>query len=190
MRMLNGSSTPNTSLPTPQALDRSLPISATSARPSSTSTRHRADSSISRDCVNSVSPVEVEPVVSSVSATLTSDVVIKSTEMLWRARMPNTSAKKPRECSIFRLCSVSSVCLRRSASARNSGGFAVLLHTSVPPAFGSLLEPTNTGISLRTAGNNVAGCSTFAPKVAISAASSKAISSIRCAAGTTRGSVV
>lgn len=45
-------------------------------------------------------------------------------------------------------------------------------------------------ISLRTAGSNVAGCSTFAPKVAISAASANAISSMRFAAETTRGSVV
>ncbi len=67
---------------------------------------------------------------------------------------------------------------------------SVLLHTSVPPARGSLLEPTKTGISLRTAGSNVAGCSTFAPKVAISAASANAISSMRFAAETTRGSVV
>ena len=58
------------------------------------------------------------------------------------------------------------------------------------PAVGSLLEPTKTGMSLRTAGSSVAGCSTFAPKVAISAASSKAITSIRFAAETTRGSVV
>ncbi len=70
------------------AFDRSLPINATSARPSSTSTRHSAESSISRDCVSNVSPVEVEPVVSRVNATLTSDVVIKSTEILCRARMP------------------------------------------------------------------------------------------------------
>lgn len=89
--------------------DRSLPINATSARPSSTSTRHSAESSISRDCVSNVSPVEVEPVVSRVNATLTSDVVIKSTEILCRARMPKTSARKPRECSIFRLCKVSRV---------------------------------------------------------------------------------
>ncbi|MNV72658.1 hypothetical protein D3C71_1657640 [compost metagenome] len=128
--------------------------------------------------------------VSMVSATLTSEVVIKSTEILWRAKMLNTSARKPRACSMLRLCSVSRVCLRRSASARNSGGFSVVLHTRVPPADGSLLEPTNTGISLRTAGNRVAGCKTFAPKVAISAASSKAILSMRFAAGTTRGSVV
>ncbi len=47
----------------------------------------------------------------------------------------------------------------------------------------TILEPTKTGISLRTAGSNVAGCSTFAPKVAISAASANAISSMRFAAG-------
>lgn len=73
--------------------NRLLPISATSARPSSTSTRHNAESSISRDCVSNVSPVEVEPVVSRVNATLTSEVVMRSTEILCRARMPKTSAK-------------------------------------------------------------------------------------------------
>jgi hypothetical protein len=73
------------------------------------------------------------------------------------------------------------------AEQRRIFGF---LHTSVPPALGSLLEPTNTGISLRTAGSRVAGCSTLAPKVAISAASSKAMTSMRFAAGATRGSVV
>ena len=50
-------------------------------------------------------------------------------------QMPNTSAVKPRECSILWLCRVTSVCLRRRASARNSGGFSVFLQTSVPPAF-------------------------------------------------------
>jgi aspartokinase len=34
---------------------------------------------------------------------------IRSTEILCRARIPNTSARKPRECSICRLCRVSSV---------------------------------------------------------------------------------
>ncbi|MNE34998.1 hypothetical protein D3C80_1287400 [compost metagenome] len=145
---------------------------------------------MSREVVNRLPPVVVEPVVSMVNATLTSEVVIRSPEILCRARMLNTSARKPRACNMFRLCSVSRVCLRRKASARNSGGFSVVLHTSVPPAAGSLLEPTKTGMLLRTAGSRVAGCSTLAPKVAISAASSKAILSIRLAAGTTRGSVV
>ena len=190
MRILNGSRTPNTSLPTPQACDRLLPIIATNARSSSTSTRHSEESSVSREVVSRLPAVDVEPVVSRVRATLTSEVVIKSTEILWRARILNTSARKPRACNIFRLCKVSSVCLRRNAKARNRGGFSVSLQTNVPPAAGSLLEPTNTGISLRTAGNKVAGCSTLAPNVAISAASSKAILSIRFAAGTTRGSVV
>lgn len=49
--------------------------------------------------VSRVSPAEVEPVVSMVRATLTSEVVIKSTEMLWRARIPNTSARKPRSAA-------------------------------------------------------------------------------------------
>ena len=41
-----------------------------------------------------------------------------------------------------------------------------------------------------TAGNTVAGCSTFAPKYANSAASSKLMILMRCASGQIRGSVV
>src|SRR5471030_2093382 len=160
MRMLNGSSTPNTSLPTPQACDNLLPMIAISARFSSTSTRHSDDNSVSSDVVSRLSPDEVEPVVSSVNATLTSEVVIKSTEILCRARMLNTSARKPRECNMLWLCNVTSVCLRRNASARNSGGLSVVLQTKVPPADGSLLDPTNTGIPRRTAGSRVAWCNT------------------------------
>ena len=54
----------------------------------------------------------------------------------------------------------------RSYYARNSGVLSVWPRTQVPPAAGSLLEPTNTGMPLRSAGCRVAGCSTLAPKVA------------------------
>jgi hypothetical protein len=45
-------------------------------------------------------------------------------------------------------------------------------------------------MSRSTAGSNVAGCSTFAPKYANSAASSKLMVRIRCASAQIRGSVV
>lgn len=86
--------------------------------------------------------------VSMVSATLTFEVVIRSTEILWRARILNTSPRKPRAYS-YSGCAASIGFLRRSAGARNSGRYSVVLHPAgVPSAAGSLLEPTNTGISL------------------------------------------
>src|SRR5471030_3205330 len=116
---------------------------AISARFSSTSTRHSDDDSVSSDVVSRLSPDEVEPVVSSVNATLTSEVVIKSTEILCRARMLNTSARKPRECNMRCVCTVASVCLRRNDSERNSGGLSAVLQTKVPPEDGFLQDTTN-----------------------------------------------
>ena len=58
--------------------------------------------------VNSA-PEDAEPVLSNVNATLTSDVVIVSTEILCLAKMLNTFAKKPCACSILKLERVSKV---------------------------------------------------------------------------------
>ena len=156
---------------------------------SSTSTRHSDDSSVSSEVVSRLPPTEVAPVVSMVSAMLTSEVVIRSTEMLWRARMLNTSAETA--CvqhvqAVQRQQRLLAAQRQRAEQRRIFGGVA---HQR---AAGRriLARADKTGMSLRTAGNRVAGCRTLAPKVAISAASSKPILSMRLAAGTTRGSVV
>lgn len=136
-------------------------------------------SSSSNSADNISAPEEAEPVLSRVNATLTSEVVITSTEILCFAKIANTFAKKPCACSIERLERVSKIWLRRNAIARKVGRGCGSRVTQVPPCSGALLEPTYTGILLRTAGNKVAGCNTFAPNVAISAASLNAIVSMR-----------
>ncbi len=69
----------------------------------------------------------------------------------------------------------------------HGGAIAVIL----VPSFSALREfSTHTGMLFCIAGRMVAGCSTFAPKYASSAASSKLIVFTRSASGQMRGSVV
>ncbi len=62
------------------------------------------------------------------------------------------------------------------------------MRVPVPSGFREL--KMNTGMPFRTAGAIVLGCSTFAPKLASSAASSNRMCAMRRASGTTRGSAV
>ena len=77
---------------------------------------------------------------------------------IWRARIPNTSAsgkpKREQQHIEWHVGSAESG-LRRSASARNSGGFSVVCIPAYRPLW-FFAGATNTGISLRTAGR-VAG---------------------------------
>ena len=80
---------------------------------------------------------------------------------------------------------------RFTAIARKADGPCAATARMMVPASPGLCEfSTATGMSCSTAGSRVAGCSTFAPKQASSVASWKLISSIRCAFGQIRGSVV
>ena len=132
MRMLNGSSTPNTSLPTPQALTGHCQ----STRPAQTLFHfHPAgESSASAGIASNASPVEVEPVVSGLIPSLTwSDLP----EIL--CREDAKTARKPRECGIYSGCAKASrSVIDVSASAWNSGGFWFCCTPSVPPARESL----------------------------------------------------
>jgi hypothetical protein len=69
-----------------------------------------------------------------------------------------------------------------------SRGASNVMRVPFPAGFSEL--NTNTGIPRRTAGAIVFGCSTFAPKLASSAASSNRMCSISLASSTTRGSAV
>ena len=113
-----------------------------------------------------------------VKATLTSEVVIRSTEIPYLAKILKIFARKPQAPIMLGLCKVNRIWFFLKATALKVGLEAVSLRTHVPPFSGSFEEPTNTGMFLRTAGKIVAGCNTLAPKVAISAASEKVISGI------------
>ncbi|CSC34632.1 Uncharacterised protein [Vibrio cholerae] len=71
-----------------------LPIRAIRHRLYSTSTVHSSSNSARTASGNSGAPPEVS-VLSSVSDTLISDVVMRSTEILCLARISNTLARKP-----------------------------------------------------------------------------------------------
>lgn len=68
------------------------------------------ESLVSSVWVSRVLFVEVELVVFMVRVMFILEVVIKLIEMLWCVRILNILVRKLWECSIFRLCSVSSVC--------------------------------------------------------------------------------
>ena len=110
---------------------------------------------------------------SRVKDTEISDVVTKSTLSLCLAIIANTCCRKPCAYIILGVFTVTITCSLRRVIARYGGSCSQSRTIHVPPFSGSLLDPTNTLMSLRRAGSMVAGCSTLAPKVAISAASSK-----------------
>ena len=126
---------------------------------------------------------------SSVTETETSDVVTTSTEVRWVSNTSNTRRRKPGANSMREERNLTSVVPRLPAIAR-TGRRGASNAIIVPFPSGLRELNTNTGMPRCTAGAIVAGCSTFAPNAANSAASSKLMRSMSCAPGTTRGSAV
>jgi hypothetical protein len=104
--------------------------------------------------VSSVSPVDVEPVVSSVSATLTSEVVIRSTEILARQ---NAEHFRQEAARVQHIQAVQRQ--QRLPGVAPARGTAAGSRFCCTPAYRLLwifAGADKTGISLRTAGSR--GC--------------------------------
>ena len=127
---------------------------------------------------------------SKVNETDISDVVTKSTLSSCLAIISNTFAKNPCAYIILGVLTVTMTCSLRRVMARYGGSTSQSRTMIVPPFSGSFDEPTKTLMSCLNAGSIVAGCNTFAPNVAISAASSKLNSGRGRALSVIRGSVV
>ena len=110
---------------------------------------------------------------SSVTVTLVSDVETRSTDMPWSLKTWNASARKPTWCHMPGLSSDTSVTpfFTQTAftCAESLTGTAV---SSVPSSSGAWVANTYSGIWYWRAGRMQRGCSTLAPAVAISCASS------------------
>lgn len=176
-------------LATPALMCKSLPTNATEkAQKLSTFTLDTSLNSVNKSLESRSARMKRNRFVS-VKATLTSDVVMVSTEILCLAKMANTFSKILARAA-YLSWKGSKVWSRRKAMARKFGRGCGSRVTQVPPSCGALLEPTNTGMLTLNYRKQGCGCNTFAPKVAISAASAKLMVSMRLAAGTMRGSVV
>mmetsp|Transcript_115084 Transcript_115084/g.229194 ORF Transcript_115084/g.229194 Transcript_115084/m.229194 type:complete len:202 (+) Transcript_115084:243-848(+) len=131
---------------------------------------------------------------SNVSETVTSDVAMTSTEASYLSKILNTCAKKPC-CPNIRVLLMTIIvmpCLLLMAATRR-------LLLSASPMSVTMRVPGTSGCKeLRTlmgtlafqAGMTAAGCTTFAPNIESSAASSKVNTSTCFAFGTMRGSMV
>ncbi len=143
MRMLNGSSTPNTSLPTPQLLTGHCQSTRPAPDllllpPAQCGKLHQQRLRQQRIASG------VEPVVSRVNATLTSDVVIKSPKY-YAARGCRKLPRGSRENAHIQAVQSEQSLIATKRQRADSGGFSVLLHTSVPPARGSLWSRQRPG---------------------------------------------
>ena len=128
---------------------------------------------------------------STVTDTLTSDVVTTSTGVLNRSKTSNNRRRKPCAISIRVDVMSTTVTPRLHASAvswvPSARASAVIM---VPATSGRREFRMRTGISLATAGRIVLGCSTLAPKYASSDASLNDSRGTRRGDATTRGSAV
>src|SRR6185437_10705903 len=157
------------------------PTTATTARCRSMDTSPNARSS-----TNSASRRDGS---STVTDTETSDVATTSTDVWWRSNTSNSVRRNPGASNIREELTLITVTFPLPAIALTArrGASAVM---RVPRPSGRRELKMNTGMPRCTAGAIVLGCSTLAPNVASSAASSKRISSMRRAPDTTRGSAV
>ncbi len=132
--------------------------------------------------------MEVEPVVSRVNATLTSDVVI-SLPKYYAARVCRKLPRGNREMQHIQAVQSEQSLIATKRQPRNSGGFSVLLHTSVPPARGLCWSRQRPGYRyvLRVA---TLPMQYFCTKSCHLCRFGKRDFTMRFAAETTRGSVV
>mmetsp|Transcript_101055 Transcript_101055/g.253427 ORF Transcript_101055/g.253427 Transcript_101055/m.253427 type:complete len:202 (-) Transcript_101055:882-1487(-) len=131
---------------------------------------------------------------SSVRETVTSDVAMTSTETSNLLKTWNTWARKPC-CPNMRVLLMTIIVMSRLlliAATRLSrlSTSAISATMRVPGSCGLMELRTLMGTLANHAGRMAAGCTTLAPKVDSSAASSKVSTPTGRAAGTTRGSVV
>src|SRR6266480_3603061 len=128
---------------------------------------------------------------SSVSETLTSDVVTTSTTVRWRSNTSNRARRKPYAPSmrVDAICStvIPVLCAMALTAPGHTAGSAP---TTVPGSSGASELQMRTGICRAVAGSIVLGCRTLAPKYASSAASAYERRGMGRAPGTTRGSAV
>lgn len=128
---------------------------------------------------------------STVSETLTSDVDTISTGVLYRSNTSKIRRKNPCAISIRfdRMFTTVKPCLHATDLSTFPQG-AASATMFVPAAAGRREFRMRTGMFFSFAGITVAGCSTFAPKYASSAASSNEIVFTGRASGTILGSQV
>src|SRR2546430_6478877 len=173
----------NTRAATPGVARRPSPTTHTIARSGSSDT-------VLSPC-RSATMASRDPASSTVSDTLTSDVVTTSTAVRCRSNTSNNARRNPyapsmRAAVIWRIVTPHLCAIAFTPPGRTSPPAV----TSVPPSRGARELQIRTGMSRSIAGWMVLGCSTLAPKYASSAASAyDKLGTVR-APGTTRGSAV
>ena len=147
------------------------PSSDNDAQGPMTLTRHILESSATS--ASSTSSSSALACGSSVTVTFVSEVEIRSTESPWDLNTAKASARKPTWCHMPGLSIETSVMPRRIAIAFTwaplSAGWALMI---VPASSGLCVAKMYSGMRACRAGRMQRGCSTLAPWVAISCASS------------------
>ena len=167
----------------PGVVCRPSPTTQMIARPRSTRTSpRRSSSSVTADR---------SALSSTLSETLTSDVVTTSTDTRWRSNTSNNARRNPWAPSIRAEVIWSTVIPALCAMVLTVPGDAsASAATTVPGSSGARESRMRTGMRRRMAGSKVLGCRTFAPKYASSDASAyDSVGTVR-ALLTTRGSAV
>ena len=127
---------------------------------------------------------------STVTEMLASDVLIRSTDTLFSLKISNTRRRKPEVLIILMEKMLITLMFSLNETDLTPSSINSLRRIAVPFPDGFIELSTYRGMFFFTAGSMVSGCSTFAPKCAISAASSNEIFSRYLVFCTLRGSAV